>query len=121
MNMYDTQLAVETHFQDNWEGDIHYTNTEKLVNSEAWIFLDVEPLYTESGISGCIRTDSLIYITAYASNKVTSAQLADKVVRFLSGVKLAGTAVGTWRPIAQGEVYSGLHFRKIAFALSNFN
>jgi len=120
MSMYDTELAVEQYFQANWEGDIHYTNTEKRA-SELWIFLEIEPIHTESAISGCTRTDNLIYVTAYARNKVASARLADKVVRFLSGVKLAGTTVGTWRPITQGEVYNGLHFRKIAFTLSNYN
>ncbi len=119
--MYTTQLEVEEYFQDNWDGTIHYSNTEKLANSNEWIYLDIEPIHTDPGISGCTRTDNLIFVTSYASNKVTSAQLADKVVRFLSGVKLAGTTVGTWRPITQGEVYNGLHFRKIAFTLSNYN
>ncbi len=120
MSIYSTEYEVEAYFQNNWVGAIHYTNTEKRA-SESWIYLEIEPVHTESALSGCTRTDSLIFVTAYGRNKVASAQLADKVVRFLSGVKLAGTTVGTWRPITQGEVYNGLHFRKIAFMLSNYN
>jgi len=119
MSIYDTQLSVESYFSEAWEGVIHYSNTERAADTDEWIYLEVEPIHTDSSISGCVFTDSLIFVTSYASNKVTSAQLTDKVVRFLSGVKLAGTTVGTWRPITQGEVYNGLHFRKIAFTLSN--
>ena len=121
MNMYTTQLAVEEYFKNNWDGVIHYSNTEKHPSTDEWIYLEVEPVFTESGISGCAQVLSLVYVTCHSKNKVTSAQLADKVARFLHGVKLAETTVGTWRPVAQGEVFKGLHFRKISFPISNYS
>ncbi len=119
--IYDVQLAVEDYFKTNWDGDIHYSNTEKKPNTHEWIYLDVESIYTQGGISGCAEELSLIYITAYALNKVDSAKLADRLVSFLHGVKLVGTTVGTWRPVTQGEVFDGLHFRKISFPISVTN
>ncbi len=118
--IYETQLAVEQYFQKSWVGEIHFSNSEKHPNADEWIYLDVVPIFVEAAVSRCRKMTSMIYVTVYAPNKVASAQLADKVERFLYGVKLADTVVGTWRPVNQGEVYNGLHFRKISFSISNY-
>ena len=119
--MYNTQLAVEALFKTSWSGETHFSDTEKHPNADEWIYLDVEPIATDSGISGCVQEISTIYITVYAGNKVKSAQLADSVVAFLKGRLVLGSAVSRWTPITQGEVYRGLHFRKIAFDLAIWN
>jgi len=117
-SIYSTQLAVEAHFDANWTGDIFYANTEKRPKSNEWIAVEVAPVFTESGISGCAEVLYVIHITAYGKTRVKSAHLADKVIPFLSGMKLAGSVVGVWRPVAQGPVFNGLHFRKMSFPLT---
>ncbi len=115
----DIQEAVEAYFQANWVGPIHYDNTQKRPNSASWISLEVVPIFAEAHIGGNVTVSHIIYVTVYDANKVASARLADKVVGFLKGVKMLGNTVGPWRPVAQGEIFSGMHSRRISFPISD--
>ena len=116
-------LAVESYFKDNWNGDIHFSNTEKHPTSNTWIYLEVAPLYGEVGIGGCTEVLQVVHVTVYDSNKVKSAYLADRLIRFFYGVKLKGNdwLVQKWLPVGQGEVYNGLHFRKLSFEIRTWS
>lgn len=112
---------VESYFQDNWLGEIHYSNSQKHPSSDEWIYLDVEPVYVAGSMQKCVEESYDIYVTIYAPNKVRSAHLADEVSSFIQGVKIQDGIIGSWRPITQGEVYDGVHFRKIYFPLRGVN
>jgi len=116
--IYEIELGVETYFQANWVGEIQYSNTQKHPNTDTWIFLEVVPVFVDSHVGGCVTESHVIYVTVYDSNKVKSAKLADRVIQFLRGVKIEGNTVGAWRPVAQGEIYDGLHSRKLSFPVS---
>jgi len=117
-NTFEVEKAVEDYFTDNWDGEIRYANTKKRPDSAEWIVVEVAPVFTDPGISGCIEVLHIIHITCNSRTKVSSAILADRATKFLCGAKLAGSTVGAWRPVAQGTVFNGLHFRKMSFPLS---
>lgn len=112
---------VEDLIAKYWLGEVHYSNTEKHPNAEEWIYIDVEPIFNESSMSGCDKTTYIIFITAYARNKVQSAGLVDKVIKLVQYAKLGSSVVGSWRPLNSGEVYAGVHFRRISFPLDVHN
>ncbi len=116
--IYEIELAVESYFLLNWDGEIQYSNTQKHPNTDEWIFLEVVPVFVDSHVGGCVTESHIIYVTVFNVNKVESAKLADKVIQFLRGVKILGNTVGAWRPVAQGEIYDGLHSRKLSFPVS---
>ena len=121
MKVYETELFIEKHFKDNWDGPIHYSNTEKMPTADSWIYLEIAPIYNSTGIGGGTYTLTTIHVTCYARNKVQAAMLLDEVVEFLNHLKVGDDVVTGWRPVGQGEIYNGLYFRKISFGLPTWN
>jgi len=121
MTLYETQLAVERFFETNWDGDIHFSDTEKRPKSTSWIYLDVVPVLSESSLSECYSVVYSIQITAYGRYKGDTSKTVDRLIRVFDKAKLGKDVVSGWSPIGQGPIYDELHYRKVAFGLTSWN
>ena len=118
--IFNTQFEIETYFQNNWVGEIQYTNTDSHPSATSWIYVDVEPIATTSANmrNGDVMEESSIYVTCYAEDKVAAAKLADQVIDFLQSRRLGDLSIGVYRPINRGEVFVGSYFYKIGFPVT---
>ena len=116
------QRSIEEYFLRNWQGIIHYSETDFHPNADEWIYLEVAPIYVEYlSFEGCVQETQVVYITCFAQNKVKSAQLADRVIAFMKSAEFDGVKTKGWRPISQGSLNQDVHFRKVSFPLQIIN
>lgn len=112
----DVVEIIETHFTNNWVGEVNYDQTGYTNTADQWLELIIAPVLSENiGFTDCTQEFFELHLMAYAPNKVKAGTLIDSVVTFLQNNTIDGVRVYSWRTQANGVLDTGQYFYKVIF------
>jgi hypothetical protein len=120
MRLEEPLRTIETEFNTNWPGLVHFDDSIAQPTVEEWIHVSVVPIVSiDKSYDGCSEDLLGVYVACYAKTKTKAYNLADRVTSFLANRKLGDVYTRGSHPVSQGNIDRDRYYSKIVIYVNN--